>query len=83
MPGSVLGPGTPTVIQSDDNMCCDGACILVEGKTRQSSQAKHIDPLGSDPTVFPSSSSCLCFESFINDSQLGISWDSEAQESRD
>lgn len=53
MPGSVLGPGTPTVIQSDDNMGCDGACILVEGKDEAPS-SKTYRPAGSDPTVFPS-----------------------------
>lgn len=53
MPGSVLDPGTPTVIQSDDNMCCDGACILVEGKDEAPSSETY-RPAGSDPTVFPS-----------------------------
>lgn len=49
MPGSVLGPGNPTVIQSDDNTCC----ILVEGRDEApSSETNRL--AGSDNCVsFP------------------------------
>ena len=53
LPSSVLGPGNTTVIQSDDSTCCDGACILVEGKDEAPSSETY-RLAGSDTTMFPS-----------------------------